>query len=157
VAASQPEGSDQRAIAELLVRYAGALDRRDWALLESCFTADATVDYGRLGGRQQGYSEIERTVRRALNSLDATQHLVSNFDIQIYGDRATAACQLRAGHYLKGVPDGDVVTVVGSYHDQLVRTDLGWRISHRRLQPAWIEGNPRVFEEAAARSRDAGL
>ncbi len=33
-------------IAEVLVRYATGIDRRDWALLRSCFTDDCEADYG---------------------------------------------------------------------------------------------------------------
>ena len=36
-------------VAELLVRYATGIDRRDWPLLRSCFTDDCEADYGDIG------------------------------------------------------------------------------------------------------------
>jgi hypothetical protein len=37
-------------VADVLVRYATGIDRRDWALLRSCFTDDCEADYGEIGG-----------------------------------------------------------------------------------------------------------
>ena len=36
-------------VAEVLVRYATGIDRRDWTLFRSCFTADCDIDYGDIG------------------------------------------------------------------------------------------------------------
>jgi SnoaL-like domain len=36
-------------IADVLVRYASGIDRRDWALFRSCFTDDCMADYGDIG------------------------------------------------------------------------------------------------------------
>ena len=33
----------------MLVRYATGIDRRDWDLFRTCFTADCVVDYGDIG------------------------------------------------------------------------------------------------------------
>ncbi|MFQ5516674.1 MAG: nuclear transport factor 2 family protein [Acidimicrobiia bacterium] len=144
---------DRREIEALLIRYATALDTRDWTLLESCFTPDATADYGQLVGRHEGYPAIERTVRQALASYTATQHLLSNFVIRVDGEEATSVCQLRASHYLPGVPGGEVAVVIGRYHDDLVKNASAWRIRQRRLEHAWREGNLEIFNVAAASRR----
>ena len=36
---------DHQDVADLLVRYATGIDRRDWALFRTCFTGDCEVDY----------------------------------------------------------------------------------------------------------------
>ena len=56
-------------IADLLSKYAQALDTRDWVLLASCFEQDAWADYGRLGGRQEGNAAIVAYCRTALEPL----------------------------------------------------------------------------------------
>jgi len=38
---------DRAAVAEVLGRYVQGVDRKDWALVASCFTPGATADYGR--------------------------------------------------------------------------------------------------------------
>ena len=41
--------ADRLAVSDALIRYATALDGRDWDLLASCFTADARLDYDTSG------------------------------------------------------------------------------------------------------------
>jgi hypothetical protein len=143
---------DRLDIIELHHRYAWALDRRDWQLLEECFTPDGGVDYGDLGGELHGAADIAAFCRRALEGLDATQHLIGNSMVQLDGDRATSTCYFQAQHVLAGARDGDTYIVAGTYADELAREDDGWRIAHRTLTPSWRQGNPDVFVEAAARS-----
>ena len=65
-------------IADLATTYAGALDQRRWDDLDLCFLPDAVIDYqGR--PRRQGVEAIKDLVREVLTPLDASQHLVSNF------------------------------------------------------------------------------
>jgi len=51
------------------VRYATALDTRDWGLLSTCFAEDAVAEYGE---REpcQGYPAIEEVCRVTLTPLD---------------------------------------------------------------------------------------
>ena len=36
-------------VADVLVRYATGIDRRDWTQFRSCFTEDCQADYGDIG------------------------------------------------------------------------------------------------------------
>ena len=36
-------------VADVLVRYATGIDRRDWELFRTCFTEDCDADYGDIG------------------------------------------------------------------------------------------------------------
>ena len=136
---------DRAEIAELLARYANALDDRDWNRLACCFTEDATGDYGAVG-RCEGFAAIEALCRKALEPLDSSQHLVGSIEIEVSGDSARARCALQAQHTLRGCEGGENYTLGGSYRDQLVRTASGWRIRHRELRVSWQEGNPRVLQ-----------
>ena len=42
-------GTSKQDIAEVLVRYATGIDRRDWDLFRSCFTADCVAEYEDIG------------------------------------------------------------------------------------------------------------
>ena len=139
---------DREAVVDVCVRYATALDRRDWSLLRSCFLADATGDYAGIGALS-GYDQLERVCRRALEPLAASQHLLSNFAVVVDGNQATATCYLHAQHVRPGTPGGDTYVVAGTYTDRLVRTTDGWRIAHRRLDVTWTQGNPTVLANPA--------
>ena len=144
---------DRQAIEDVLVAYTHALDQRDWAKLTDCFTPGATTYYGELGGSNANRDEIVGTCRQALEPIEASQHLVSNFAIDVEGDSARTVCYLNALHATKGTPGGEVCTVYGTYRDQLERTDQGWRISHRELDIGWVDGNLAVMSGATAATK----
>ncbi len=136
---------DQRDVRDLLHRYAHALDEKDWALLETCFTEDAVAIYGEAIGRVEGFDAIAGACRAALGSLDSSQHMISNCEIEIDGDTAKARCYVQAQHTKAGTPGGDNFTIGGTYRDDIVRTADGWRIRERDLTMLWQEGNQAVL------------
>lgn len=143
--------SDQLEMQQVLIRYAHALDARDWELLGSCFTEDATTDYGEIAGINDGRDAIVTTCRDFLSGLDASHHLIGSVAIESRGDEGTAVCYLQAQHVFRGADGGDNLLHGGIYRDRLVRTAEGWKIAHRRLELVWQDGNPAVVEYAAAR------
>lgn len=141
---------DRQEIEDVLVAYTHALDGREWDKLAECFTPDATTSYGELGGSNANRDEIVDTCRQALEPIGVSQHLVSNFAIEVDGASATAVCYLNGFHATEDTPGGEVCIVYGTYRDRLVRTDEGWRVSHRELEVGWVEGNLAVMSGATA-------
>jgi len=94
-----------------------------------------------------GREAIKGRVRRALEPLDVSQHIISNHDIVIDGARATCRCYLQAQHVRQAAPGSPNFIVAGRYEDRLVRTSVGWRIEHRELAIMWTDGNPAVARE----------
>lgn len=131
---------DERDVVATQVRYATALDTRDWALLRTCCTPDAVAEYE---GKPpcQGYEAVEELCRRALAPLARTQHLLGNAVVVLHGDEAAAQCSLQAQHVRT---DGSHFVIAGCYRDRLRRTDDGWRLSHRRLETWWTSGDRAV-------------
>jgi 3-phenylpropionate/cinnamic acid dioxygenase small subunit len=135
---------DHQAVVDVCVRYAAALDRRDWDLFRTCFTPDAGGDYAGIGVLE-GYEDFERVCRGALEPLAASQHLLGNFEVTVAADEAGATCYFQAQHVKPWTAGGDNYIVAGTYTDRHVRTLHGWRIAHRRLEVTWTEGNPAVL------------
>lgn len=142
---------DREQIRDQLVSYGLALDAHDWDRLRTVFVPEAVADYGDLEGRNEGIDEIIAACHRALVGLDSSQHLVANLDVRIDGDRATATCYLHAQHYLVSASGVNTFVVGGTYRDELIRTPEGWRITLRKLETSWTDGNAAVFGEAYAR------
>jgi ketosteroid isomerase-like protein len=134
---------DERDIVAVAKRYCRALDTKDWPLLEAVFTPDATAYLGN-NTELVGIAAVVGRIRAALEHLDISQHLVGNHDVAIDGDAATHSCYLQAQHVRRAADGGPNYIVAGRYEDQLVRTDDGWRIVHRRLVVMWTEGNVTV-------------
>lgn len=125
--------SDRIEIDDLLTRYATGVDRRDWDLWESCFTPDATIDYGAFGGTCGGVKEVRAWLEKTMAMFPMSQHLVINREVEIDGDRA----RCRSGFYnpmslAAGEGEPPLLWFDGGYYcDELVRTEAGWRIQKR--------------------------
>jgi 3-phenylpropionate/cinnamic acid dioxygenase small subunit len=136
------EISDRIQINDLLTRYTVAIDTKDWNLLDTCFTPDATVDYTTSGGTKGSYPEVRQWLEKALAVFPMTQHFISNTTVEFDGDRA------RTRTYVinpMGFPKEDgslhIFTVGAYYVDTLVRTDAGWRIADRFEEQAFLDGS----------------
>jgi hypothetical protein len=131
---------DEREIVRVALRYCQALDTKDWALLGDVFLQDATA---RLGGPSEltGLVAITERIRTALQSLDESQHLVGNHEVDLDGDAATHRCYLQAQHVRTAATGSPNYIVAGRYEDRFVRTEQGWRIAERALVVMWTEGN----------------
>lgn len=136
--------SDHRAIVDVTVAYTYALDTKDWDALDEVFVPDATAF---LTESLEGRDAIKARVRRALEPMDTSQHMISNHQIVIDGDQATCRCYLQAQHVRQAAHGSPNFVVAGRYDDWLVRTPSGWRIVRRELSIMWTDGNPAVARE----------
>ena len=138
---------DRSHIYDLGVRYATALDSRDFDLLLTCFTDNATATYEGIGDIANP-SQLARICRDALSPLAVSQHLLGNFACEIAPDSASAQWYFHAQHVKTGAEGGEQFIVAGTYRDQLIRTENGWRIRHRDLHVSWVSGNPLVLDHS---------
>lgn len=127
---------DERAIIAVLVRYATAIDRRDWPLLASCFAEDVEADYGDIG-IWHGRDAIVNHMAEGHAKIGPTLHRLTNFVIAGEGDEARAACYVDALLMRSGC--GEMFRQAhGLYEDRLVRSEEGWKIRSRRFVPVLI-------------------
>ena len=121
---------DRCQIRDLLVRYATAIDTRNWTLFRTCFTEHASTDYGGIGSWSD-VDGIARFMEAAHVGFGNTNHMLSNFVIDVDGDRARATSYVHVVLAYARDP-GNWVESVGRYEDSLVRTPAGWQIAERR-------------------------
>jgi ketosteroid isomerase-like protein len=141
------EFEDRFAIRELIDRWSNAVNERDWALLGTCFTEDGVWDVGApynatILGNVPGLISAQSYVIQ-------TPHAVT---INLQGDTATARSTIQ--EVMRG-PDGSGMQMWGTYYDDLLRTDAGWRFTRRRYSTFIFEAKPppgevfRRFDEPA--------
>ena len=129
---------DRLDIAELPARYADALDRLQPDRLREVFTTDAVWEVVGGGTRLIGLEEIMAFMGRA--DAHPGAHLMTNIYIEAISDDPRDGGPLvhlcSRGVYPVGASDRSNPTGVfyGRYDDEVVRTDSGWRIRHRRYQ-----------------------
>ena len=123
---------DQKAIERLLVDYGRSLDNRDFAAYSRLFAANGEWK-GALGS-YRGPAAI-RTAMEKIFTDAATDipkgknfHVMSNFVIDIQGDRATAKSTFIFYKMNGNKPEAEVA---GRYEDILIREDGVWRFLQR--------------------------
>jgi 3-phenylpropionate/cinnamic acid dioxygenase small subunit len=122
---------DEREIGAVLVRYASGIDRRDWAQLASCFTADCAGDYGSFGS-WTGAQAITQFMREAHAAVGATLHRLSNITIGGEQSRVVSRSYVDA-LLMPGEAGGVAHQGIGYYDDEWRRTEAGWQIAQRRF------------------------
>ena len=118
-------------IQDLMVRYAYAIDARDWDALDDVFTADAFIDYSVFGGSTGDLPSTKAFLAGAMPMFSSFQHMVSGSTITITGDTAEAKTQCHNPMAMGDGDDPDLMFCGLWYVDKLVRTTAGWRIKER--------------------------
>ncbi|MDH6244303.1 nuclear transport factor 2 family protein [Mycobacterium sp. OTB74] len=127
--------TDREDIAEVLIRYATGIDRRDWPLFRTVFTADCVLDYGEIG-TWNGVDAVTEFMDQTHAMAGHTMHRLTNHAVAIDGDIATARTYVDA--LIMMADNNSGVNAVGFYDDELVRTADGWRIARRRFTPVRV-------------------
>ncbi|MHA6764236.1 nuclear transport factor 2 family protein [Streptacidiphilus sp. PAMC 29251] len=135
---SLQEMSDRIEIQDLLVRYAHAVDTREWKLFAELFTDDAVVDYTAFGGPRGTVEEVTAFLASVLPMFSATQHLIANSAVVLDGDRATARTMCQNPMALPGEEGQAGLLLCGLWYvDELVRTPDGWKLRERSEDKAY--------------------
>ncbi|MEV6592600.1 nuclear transport factor 2 family protein [Streptomyces acidicola] len=124
-------------IQRLLFDYAYHLDMNHPDEIAGLFTEDCYVSYGP-GFGAEGRAAYRETLGGIGSFFAATSHHVSNIVVDFGPDRTTATVRsvLHAWHrYTRDRPDGHFF---GQYHDELVRTEKGWRFARRELRASGV-------------------
>ena len=127
---------DEREIAAVILRYADAIDRRDWPLFSSCFTEDVEADYGELG-RWRGRAVFVDHMEKGHVGWGPTLHRMTNLVITGVGAEATTTSYVDA-LLMPGASRRTIRRAYGWYHDRLVRQPQGWKICYRRFAAVLI-------------------
>ncbi|MFF0815217.1 nuclear transport factor 2 family protein [Rhodococcus sp. NPDC003318] len=122
---------DKQEIAEVLHRYARAVDRKDFDRVADCYFPDAIDNHGGYVGTVDGLIEDMRS-RHA--TIDSSLHYITNVLIDLDGDTANVEsyclCYLRQAPAGPGGPQSRT-TVKCRYVDRFERRDGQWRIADR--------------------------
>ena len=123
---------DRAAIRDVLLRYARGVDRRNLAMVRSCFAPDCAYE----GTLARGtIADALASLAERLGRYAGTMHLMGNQLITVDGDAATSETSCVAYHRLA---DGGTDFVTGvRYLDDLSRDGDDWRIRRRAVRLDW--------------------
>ena len=137
------ELSDRMEITEVYARYVHAVDRADYPTLdERVFTSDATFDYSDAAGPVLTWSELQGIDMFGGNGFENIFHITSNLVIDFDESGERANCVSKTFNPWAKTENGAtrILQVHGTYHDVVVKTGRGWRISSRRWEEDWVSG-----------------
>jgi 3-phenylpropionate/cinnamic acid dioxygenase small subunit len=126
---------DERAIERVLIEYGRSLDARDFAAYSALFAKDGEWKggFGSFRGPAAIKAAMEKTFATATEIPKGNNfHVMSNFNIKVQGDRATAHSMFMFFR-MNGSKPEPVVT--GRYEDTLIREDGVWRFQQRNALP----------------------
>jgi 3-phenylpropionate/cinnamic acid dioxygenase small subunit len=138
------EPVDELAIRAVLIRYATAIDTKDWQLFRACFTDDCSARFGGLIWR--GVDVVADVFEQAHAPLDDSMHRVLNISVLSHDeDTATARSYCDAVLVRRAAAGGAVLVVGGVYSDALRRDGAVWRIANRHFRAVSYRGSFEVL------------
>jgi hypothetical protein len=126
----------EREIRKLKARYLNACDAKDVETIRACFAPDAKIDYAPMGEfTVDGLIDIFTQI--AVVSPITDVHQMHNGEIELLdADHASARWNLGFTTYDPRTRKFRVMS--GFYHDEYIRTPVGWRISKSQHTPRLI-------------------
>ena len=120
---------DAEEIRTLLLEYGRSLDARDFAAYSRLFASDGEWAGGM--GTVQGQAAIQAFMEKNVGTTNRSHnyHLLSNFVIDVQGDKATAWSRWQ--FVVPGSDNKPVIAQSGRYDDALVRENGRWKFERR--------------------------
>lgn len=135
------ELADRLEIADLLARYAHAVDSGQWDLLDDVFTPDAVIDYRSAGGIRGGRAEIKEWLAATLAAWPGRLHLIGSTRMDVDSGEARVSASftdtLSPSRDLLQAPAQGLIQGGGWYHHRMRRTPAGWRSRELVEEQAW--------------------
>lgn len=126
---------DKQEIEEVVLRYCRGIDRRDFALVRSCYHPDARDHHGSFSGTVDEYLDW---VAGLTARYRFTMHLVGNVFVEL-GDDGRAACETYGVSIHRSDDPRPFMNLATGfrYLDRFERRDGEWRIAERTAIGEW--------------------
>ena len=122
---------DRIALQDVMLKYALAVDNKDYEGYRALFTEDVHV-IGLTSDDMHGMETFFPWWKDAIDKYDSTQHLFSPMLATVDGDNAKTESHLQALHYPKGDAE-TTVTLWATYKTDMRRVDGEWKICRHEL------------------------
>ena len=135
---SLKEISDRLEIQDLMVSYCSMVDRKEWERMPSIFTPDAYIDYTASGGISGNCAEIREFLENAMAFFSVTLHMVSNFEISLDEDKASARVMLH-NPLIRGEGDDAQTQICGLWYLLEFSNDgQSWKIQKLSQEAGYV-------------------
>ncbi len=134
----------EREIYRQLIKFARAMDNRDWETIKSITTSDLTADFGL--GEIQGSAAVIESIQSFLDNCGTTQHILGNILIDVVGDQATSKSYVSDMHLCKDTKKETYFRTLGDYSDKWLNIEGTWLMTQRIKDNRATMGSLDVFK-----------
>ena len=134
----------EREIYRQLIKFARAMDDRDWETIESMTSSDLIADFGL--GEINGNTEVIASIQAFLDHCGTTQHLLGNILIDVAGDQATSKSYVVDMHLCKDPKMETYFRTLGDYSDKWLNVEGTWLMTQRIKDNRATMGSLDVFK-----------
>lgn len=121
---------DELALRRLVNSYFSIADRSDWGAWSELFTRDGIFVPPGTTDELKGPAAIHEGVNARLSgAFDASQHYITNLEIEVAGDAATAAGELIFAALTDGAKPNHYLMMGGRYSWSFARIGGRWMIT----------------------------
>lgn len=128
--------AERAAVEEVLLRYASAIDIKDFVTLRSLFCDDITARYGDeavTGGDALLAWIDERTADQSWQ-----HHFLNVYHVDFVSDVEARALTYHTSHQTKTATPQRCTKIVARYHDTLRKVDGSWKIADKVMEIGWV-------------------
>ena len=134
--------ADHLAIQDLISRYSLGICQRDWHMLGEVFTEDGVweVDGGAFSHRHEGREEVIKALKERIDTQELVMQMPHASVIEVESNRAKARVTVQEFVRFAGMKRGKGMTMLGIYHDDIVRDRDGeWRFACRHFVYSYLD------------------
>lgn len=128
------------AVQDTITKMVNAIDTKKWQVAKDQFATDVFVDYSSMNGQAGSMVKSADLVGgwEGLLAYVDTHHMLTNFEINVDGDKAKSQSHVYASHLADNVPYWDIF---GLYLHDLEKQDGEWKITSMTLVVHGQKGN----------------
>lgn len=148
-AAADPR--DEARVRQIALGIPTNVDLRNFDAIEPLFADPVVIDYTSLwGGEPQTMrpAELMTAWRGIVPGFDATWHEISDLQVKVTGDRASATSRVDGRHWL----GEQVWRPIGRYDFEFVRQGGAWKVTRMTLTVTEEQGDRKLVDQARARA-----
>jgi hypothetical protein len=138
---------DRQEIVDTLLRYASAIDAKDYPTLRGTLADDVVAQYGAAADPISGADTLTKWIEEMGADRLWQHHLLAVYHVDIDGDEARTLTYHTSRSAGEADPD-EVLEIVARYRDVVRRVDGTWKIADKRMELCWME--TRHFSQIAA-------
>lgn len=122
---------DELAIRSLAAAYTDAVNRRDGEAMAAVYAPYGVLEAPAAGDPVQGIEKLTKRFKRLVEKeREFLMQLTHSGVVEIHGDRASARWWFSE---IKKPVDQGYELILGTYQDEVVRLDIGWRFARRSV------------------------